>query len=117
MAHGHTRYPKAWADYLRDSGRQIYTKKVRRGFFCSGSVKPSGKYYESNFDDFRDKYVSIHMSGNLRTTPYHEIEHMVEFFNPNALRISKEFIKARTQGKKQFCCGICFQLVDTAFKK
>lgn len=93
-------YPKAWADYLRDSGRQIYTKKVRRGFFCSGAVKPGGKYYESNFDDFRDKYVSIHMSGDRRTTPYHEIGHMVEFFNPNALRISKEFIKARTQGEK-----------------
>lgn len=93
-------YPKAWADYLRNSGRQIYTKKVRRGFFCSGAVKPSGKYYEYNFDDFRDKYVSIHMSGDRRTTPYHEIGHMVEFFNPNALRISKEFIKARTQGEK-----------------
>lgn len=93
-------YPKAWSDYLRESGRQIYTKKVQRGFFCSGAVKPSGKYYESNFDDFRDKYVSIHMSGERRTTPYHEIGHMVEFFNPNALRISKEFIKARTQGEK-----------------
>lgn len=93
-------YPKAWIDYLRESGRQIYTKKVQRGFFCSGAVKPSGKYYESNFDDFRDKYVSIHMSGNRRTTPYHEIGHMVEFFNPNVLRISKEFIEARTQGEK-----------------
>lgn len=39
------------------------------------------------------------MNGKRVTTPFHEIGHMVEFFNPNALKLSKEFLKKRTAGE------------------
>lgn len=92
-------YPKRWADYLAMSGKKIYTKKVRRGFFCPGAVQGNGRRYESKFTDYRNGYVSIHMTGIRKTTPFHEIGHMVEYFNPNALRVSKLFLKARTTGE------------------
>ncbi len=92
-------YPKRWADYLAMSGKKIYTKKVRRGFFCPGAVQGNGRRYESKFTDYRNGYVSIHMTGIRKTTPFHEIGHMVEYFNPNALRVSKLFLKARTAGE------------------
>ena len=39
------------------------------------------------------------MNDLQKSTPWHEIGHMVEHLNPNALRISKEFIAARTAGE------------------
>ena len=59
----------------------------------------NGKYYQTKFPDYLDGYVSIHMNGVRATTPYHEIGHMVEYFNPEALRISKNFLARRTQGE------------------
>lgn len=88
-------YPKAWSDYLNDSGRRIYTKKVDRGFFYPAAVKTDGIHYETKFENYKDGYVTIHMTGTRASTPFHEIGHMVEFFNPDALRISKLFIKKR----------------------
>ena len=93
-------YPKAWADYLTDSGKKLYTLITNRGFFSNGAVMANGKYYATKFPDYKTDYVSIHMDGMRKTTPYHEIGHYVEYFNKNALRISKEFLKDRTKDEK-----------------
>lgn len=90
-------YPKAWADYLDSTGRKLYTLKVKRGFFCGGAVMADGRHYATKFGGYRDSYVSIHMNGVRKTTPFHEIGHYVEFFNSDALKISKDFIKQRTE--------------------
>ena len=37
------------------------------------------------------------MNGVRKTTPFHEIGHYVEFFNSDALKISKDFIAQRTK--------------------
>ena len=92
-------YPREWADYLRKTNRQLYTTKIKRGFFQSGAVMGNGKYYNTKLPNYRDGYVTIHMDGVRKTTPYHEIGHMVEFFNSNALRISKQFLAMRTRGE------------------
>ena len=92
-------YPKIWADFLNNEGKKIYTVKVARGFFCNGAVMGNGKRYETKFADFKNGYISIHMNGVRKTTPYHEIGHMVEYINPNALRLSKEFLSYRTAGE------------------
>ncbi|MCI7613668.1 MAG: minor capsid protein [Selenomonadaceae bacterium] len=92
-------YPKDWSEYLNKSGKKVYTLKVRRGFFVNGAVMANGRRYASNLQDFRNGYVSIHMSGGRKTTPFHEIGHMVEHFRPDALRISKEFVSSRTVGE------------------
>lgn len=92
-------YPKDWSEYLNKSGKKIYTLKVRRGFFSKGAVMANGRRYASNLQDFRNGYVSIHMSGGRKTTPFHEIGHMVEHFRPDALRISKAFVSSRTAGE------------------
>lgn len=88
-------YPSAWVGYLEKNGIQIYTRKTYRGFFAKGAVQANGRRYQTSFENYRDKYVSIHMNGVRKTTPFHEIGHMVEHFNPNALRISKMFIENR----------------------
>ena len=93
-------YPKAWVDYLTDSGKKLYTLITNRGFFTEGAAMANGKYYATKFPDYKTGYVSIHMNGMRKTTPYHEIGHYVEYFNKNALRISKEFLKARTKNEK-----------------
>ena len=90
-------YPKAWADYLTNSGKKLYTLITNRGFFSNGAVMANGKYYATKFPDYKTDYVSIHMDGIRKTTPYHEIGHYVEYFNKDALRISKEFLAARTK--------------------
>lgn len=94
-------YPKAWVDYLTNSGKKLYTLITpKRGFFNDGAVMANGKYYATKFPDYKTGYVSIHMTGMIKTTPYHEIGHYVEYFNKNALRISKEFLKDRTKDEK-----------------
>lgn len=90
-------YPKAWADYLDATSRKLYTLKADRGFFISGAVMANGKRYATKFDNYRENYVSIHMNGVRKTTPFHEIGHYVEFFNSDALKISKDFIAQRTK--------------------
>lgn len=93
-------YPKDWVNYLTDSGKKLYTLITNRGFFSNGAVMANGKYYATKFPDYKTGYVSIHMTGMIKTTPYHEIGHYVEYFNKNALRISKEFLKDRTKDEK-----------------
>lgn len=88
-------YPAAWVGYLEKNGIQIYTRKTFRGFFAIGARKANGYSYQTSFEHYADKFVSIYMNGVRKTTPFHEIGHMIEFFNPDALRISKMFIEKR----------------------
>lgn len=105
-------YPKDWVNYLTDSGKKLYTLITNRGFFNEGAVMANGKYYATKFPDYKTGYVSIHMNGMRKTTPYHEIGHYVEYFNKNALRISKEFLKARTKDEKPIKLKNLFPNVD-----
>lgn len=105
-------YPKDWVNYLTDSGKKLYTLITNRGFFNEGAVMANGKYYATKFPDYKTGYVSIHMNGMRKTTPYHEIGHYVEYFNKNALRISKEFLKARTKNEKPIKLKKLFPNVD-----
>lgn len=106
-------YPKAWVDYLTNSGKKLYTLITpKRGFFNDGAVMANGKYYATKFPDYKTGYVSIHMTGMIKTTPYHEIGHYVEYFNKDALRISKEFLKARTKDEKPIKLKKLFPNVD-----
>lgn len=91
-------YPKAWVDYFSATGRKLYTKKTSRGFFCEGAVTP-GRRYDVTMTNYLTDYFTIHMEGNRKITPWHEIGHMIECLNPNALRISKEFVADRTSGE------------------
>lgn len=100
LAEAFSYYPKAWVDYLTNSGKKLYTLITNRGFFTEGAAMANGKYYATKFPDYKTDYVSIHMNGMRKTTPYHEIGHYVEYFNKNALRISKEFLKDRTKDEK-----------------
>ena len=105
-------YPKDWVNYLTDSGKKLYTLITNRGFFNEGAVMANGKYYATKFPDYKTGYVSIHMNGMRKTTPYHEIGHYVEYFNKDALRISKEFLKARTKDEKPIKLKKLFPNVD-----
>lgn len=93
-------YPKDWVDYLINSQKKIYTVKVRRGFFSEGAVAGSGTRYQTKFGNYKDGFVSIHMSGIRETTPFHELGHYVEYMNKDVLRVTKEFLARRTAGEK-----------------
>ena len=108
-------YPKDWVNYLTDSGKKLYTLITNRGFFSNGAVMANGKYYATKFPDYKTGYVSIHMTGMIKTTPYHEIGHYVEYFNKDALRISKEFLTARTKDEKPILLRNIF--LNTDYKK
>lgn len=78
-------YPSDWLQYIKDEGKKISTKKVQRGYFTISRV---------------DGSVVIDMNGVRRTTPFHELGHMVEYFNPEALRLSLQFRNTRVEGEK-----------------
>ena len=94
-------YPKEWSDMLIGSGRQMLARKhPKRGFFSEGAAKVNGREYDTKYDNYRDGYLTITATGVRKTTPYHEIGHMVEFFNKNLVRIEKEWVDQRTKGEK-----------------
>ena len=88
-------YPKEWAEYAHQNGKTIYTKKMDRGFFSEIGIK--GKTWKSGVVD---NGVSIMLS-DRKTVSFHEIGHYVEHFNPNALRLSKEFLAYRTKDEEE----------------
>lgn len=94
-------YPKDWADTLNGSGRQMLARKnSKRGFFSEGAAKASGREYDVKYNNYLDGYLTIVSTGARKTTPYHEIGHMVEFFNRNLVRIEKEWVDQRTKDEK-----------------
>lgn len=91
-------YPKGWADYLTDNNKKLFAGKSQRGFFNGELVNTAQTYYLTGAAP--GDGVSIYGNGIRKTTAFHEIGHMVDSFNPNLIRIEKEFIKSRTQGEK-----------------
>ena len=96
LAEAFSFYPKEWAEYAHVNGKTIYSKNVDRGFFSSVGAK--GKTWRSGIVD---NGVSIMLSKNSNTVSFHEIGHYVEHFNPDALRLSKEFLAYRTKGEQE----------------
>lgn len=88
-------YPKEWAEYAHQNGKTIFTKKLDRGFFSEAGLK--GRSWKSGVVD---NGVSIMLSDNA-TVSFHEIGHYVEYFNPNAIRLSNEFLAYRTKGEEE----------------
>lgn len=89
-------YPKEWAEYAYNAGKSIYTKDTQRGFFSNIGLK--GRTWRSGI---ADNAVSIMLSKGSNTVSYHEIGHYVEHFNPEALKLSQEFVAYRTKGEQE----------------
>ncbi|MDA5386962.1 minor capsid protein [Loigolactobacillus backii] len=92
-------YPKQWTDYLQQNNQRLFAGNTGRGFFVPDLVNANlSKYLRgAKYGDG----VSIYGSGSRTTTPYHEIGHMVDHFNPDLVRIEKEFVASRTKGEDE----------------
>jgi len=94
-------YPKDWVDYVANSGKKILARRnLERGFFVNGAYKANGKGYATKYENYLDGYFTIVSTGVRKTTPFHEIGHMVEYFNSDLVRIEKEWVDKRTEGEK-----------------
>lgn len=94
-------YPKEWSQIPLESNRKLYVRKSKRGFFSSdGAIKPNRRF-DITLKDYRTGYITICADGIRKTTPYHEIGHMVEWKNKDVLRIEKEFVEMRTKNEKE----------------
>lgn len=78
-------YPKKWAMIPMDNGKMIKAALNTRGYFRA----------PQNYND----PIIIAATGTRATTSFHEIGHMVEWNNPEILRIEKEWIDSRTVGE------------------
>lgn len=94
-------YPKQWAAIPKNSNRQLLVKKASdsRGFFASGATTLSGRYYDTKYENYKNGYLTIVTDGERKTTPFHEIGHMVEWNNEEVVRLEKEFVENRTKGE------------------
>lgn len=90
-------YPKDWADLLESNNKRLFAGKKDRGFFQSELVDSSGMRLLKGAK--LGEGLSIYASGRRETTPYHEIGHLVEYLNPDTLRISRAFLSNRTKGE------------------
>ncbi|WP_270446256.1 hypothetical protein [Anaeroglobus sp. AF13-6AC] len=73
-------YPSAWLDYVKKDNRKFFTPKVTRGFFVPGASRDGKYYYDKLPGDFKADYLTIAMNGERKTTAFHEIGHMVEYY-------------------------------------
>lgn len=92
-------YPQSWAEQL-NSNKKLLTVKSKRGFFCKGSVTGSARIKTIEGVNFED-CITIATDTVRKTTPFHELGHMMEVLNPEILRIEKEFIEKRTKDEKE----------------
>lgn len=92
-------YPTDWSKYIVDNNKKIFAGKTDRGFFYKDLVNSSVSNYLKGAS--MNDGVSIYSNGVKATTAWHEIGHMVDFFNPNLVRIEKEWIESRTAGEKE----------------
>lgn len=93
-------YPKDWALMPQNAGRQIYARKYSRGFFFGHGAILGSQRYDTKLPDYRTKYVTINTDGVRVSTPFHEIGHLVQWANPDVVRIEKEFLQERTIGER-----------------
>lgn len=92
-------YPKDWGEIPKKCNRQLYVRKVDRGYFAVGAVKRSR--YDITLENYKDGFLTIATNGERITTPFHEIGHMVEWFNKDVVRLEKEWVEKRTQGEEE----------------
>lgn len=93
-------YPKQWAEYVMQNNKKFFAGKNKsRGFFQQELVTASGKRLLPGAA--QGNGVSIYSTGDRATTAWHEIGHMVDYFNPNLVRLEKEFVDARTKGEME----------------
>lgn len=90
-------YPKQWSRYLVDSNKKLFAGKTARGFFSSQIVTSSGIRYIKGA--LPNEGMSIYANGTRSTTPFHEIGHMIDYLNPNLVRIEQDWIRKRTEGE------------------
>lgn len=93
-------YPSDWLQYVKDNRRKICSRKTDRGYFSPVAKLASGKIDWNQQGNAMKDFISINMDGVRKTTPFHEIGHLVEYFNKDALRLSLEFRNMRTRGEK-----------------
>lgn len=93
-------YPKEWSKIPEKHNRKILARKSGRGFFIRGAVNSKGNAYDTKYLDYKDGYLTIATEGTRKVTPYHEIGHLIEWANPNVLRIEKEWVNNRTAGEQ-----------------
>lgn len=92
-------YPEDWSKIPINNNRQILARKNSRGFFIEGATTPSGKYYDTKYDNYKDGYYTITTGGLVKDTAYHEIGHLVESANPEIVRLEKEWVESRTKNE------------------
>lgn len=88
-------YPEEWSKIPEKHNRKLFVRMSNRGYFMEGAYHPNRGYSHSLGKDM-DGYLTIVTNGTRKSTPFHEIGHMVEWANPEVLRIEKEFIESRT---------------------
>ncbi|MDY4002843.1 MAG: hypothetical protein SOY62_10075 [Streptococcus orisratti] len=79
-------YPKDWADIPKRLGKQLKAKKTKRGYFSGHHADPE---------------LVIATNGVRKSTPFHEIGHMVEMSNPDLVRLEKAWVDQRTAGEQE----------------
>lgn len=93
-------YPKQWAEYVTQNNKKFFAGKNKsRGFFQQELVTASGTRLLP--EAIQGDGISIYSTGDKATTAWHEIGHMVDYFNPNLVRLEKEFVDARTKGEME----------------
>lgn len=101
LEHAFSYYPSDWANIPNEFNRQLYIRKGKRGFFNTGAVKPSCARYDTKMPNFADGYLTIVTDGERKSTAFHEIGHMIEWSNPEIVRLEKEWINYRTAGEEE----------------
>lgn len=91
-------YPHDWGHMLEENGKGISTRKVKRGYFVGEAAMTGRPSRYANIPN-PENFITINMNGVRKTTPFHEIGHMVEYFSKYASRLSNEFIDMRTKGE------------------
>lgn len=92
-------YPKEWSKIPKNTNTKLYVRMSNRGYFAKGALHPN-RQYSHELGANMDGYITIVTDGKRKSTPFHEIGHMVEWSNKDVVRIEKEFIKSRTKGEE-----------------
>ncbi|HEM5071000.1 TPA: hypothetical protein U1212_001637 [Streptococcus suis] len=77
-------YPKEWAQIPQKHGKQLSALKRGRGYF----------------DGYSEKLI-IASERKRKSTPFHEIGHLVEWANPDLVRLEKAWVDQRTFGERE----------------
>lgn len=100
LAEAFSHYPTDWASIAEKSVKKIVANKEDRGFFARVALTGQGNLKKSVSGQLSD-YLTITMNGVRKSTPYHEIGHMVEWNNPDIVRLEKAWIDSRTAGDRE----------------